>query len=413
MNPGDYVKLRLAREELECTLLESYDTSIYLVKLKSGYNIGIPKENVLGFEVIKQYKEKKEKVEIIQKKGLPSIGLIVTGGTIASKLDARTGAVSALTEPSEFARFYPKLFEIADVKIASPFMKLSENMMPEDWVVLAGEVKKMLDDKNIEGIIITHGTDTLHYTSAALSFFLKNLNKPVVLTYSQRSIDRASSDAELNLECAARFALSDCTEVVIVGHADMNDDYCYALRGTKARKLHSSRRDAFKPVNCGPLAKVWSDKVEFLSQFKARHSGASEIDAAFNDKVALVKFYPGQSADIIDYYRMHGFKGIVIEMLGLGHVSQSWVPALKKAIREGMVVCGACQTIYGRLNPNVYSTGRELENAGIIFLEDMLAETAFVKLGWILGHRGWMSVEKAREKMLENVAGELNEVLSE
>mgnify|MGYP001615071001 FL=1 len=211
MNPGDYVKLRLAREELECTLLESYDSSIYLVKLKSGYNIGIPKENVLGFEVLKKYQINDKKIEIPKSKGLPSIGLIVTGGTMASKLDAKTGAVSALTDVSEFAKFYPKLFKKVNVKtIEVPFMKLSENMGPEDWLVLAGVIKKMLDDNEIKGIIITHGTDTLHYTSAALSFFLANLNKPVVLTYAQRSIDRGSSDAELNLECAVRFALSDC-----------------------------------------------------------------------------------------------------------------------------------------------------------------------------------------------------------
>ncbi len=313
MNVGDFVRLRLAREELECTLLESYDSSIYLVKLKSGYNIGIPKENVLGFEVLKKYQSIEKKIEIPKSKGLPSIGLIVTGGTMASKLDPATGGVKALTDIREFAKFYPKLFNKVNVKtIEVPFMKLSENMGPEDWLALAGSVKKMLEDNEIKGIIITHGTDTLHYTSAALSFFLGKLNKPVVLTYSQRSIDRASSDAELNLECAVRFALSDCAEVVIVGHADMNDEFCYALRGTKVRKMHTSRRDAFKAINCEPLAKVWPDKVTFLSQFKARHPGASEIDAVFNDKVALVNFYPGQSADIIDYYRMHGFKGLVI-----------------------------------------------------------------------------------------------------
>ncbi len=415
MNSGDLVKLRLAREELECTLLESYDGGIYLVKLKSGYNIGIPKENVLGFEVLKKYQSIEKKIEIPKSKGLPSVGLIVTGGTMASKLDAKTGAVSALTDVSEFARFYPKLFEAVNVKIAVPFMKLSENMGPEDWLVLAGEVKKMLDDNEIKGIIITHGTDTLHYTSAALSFFLGRLNKPVVLTYSQRSIDRASSDAELNLECAVRFALSDCAEVVIVGHADMNDEHCFALRGTKVRKMHTSRRDAFKSVNCEPLARVWPDKIEFLSQFRARHEGKVELDAVFNDKVALVKFYPGQSSDIIDYYRMHGFKGVVIEMLGLGHVAagdavNGWVPALKKAIREGMVVCGACQTIYGRLNPNVYSTGRELEKAGVIFLEDMLAETAFVKLGYLLAHRNWKS--NIKERMLTNLADEISQLLT-
>src|SRR3989344_6067471 len=415
---GDLIKLRLAREELECTLLESHDSGILLVKLKSGYNIGVPRENVFDCEVIKKYEQKKgekkeEKTEEKYKENRLKIGLVITGGTIASKLDSRTGGVSALTDMSEFRKFYPHLFEIANVQVEVPFMKLSENINSEDWIKIGECVKKLIDDKDIKGVIIAHGTDTLHYTSSALSFFLGNLNKPVVLTYAQRSIDRASSDADLNLRCAARFALSDCAGVYVVGHADLNDDYCYALLGTKVRKLHTSRRDAFKAVNTNVIAKVWPDKIEFLSSFKARHDKNVELDAVFNDKVALVKFYPGQSADIVDYYRMHGYKGLVIEVLGLGGLPvgehSNWLAAFKKAIREGMVICGASQTIYGRLNAKVYSNGREFDKIGIIFLEDMLSETAFVKLGWVLGHRGWKV--SAREKMLENAAGEFNKLL--
>lgn len=417
MHPGDYVTLRLAREELTCTILESSEPGVVLVKLESGYNIGIPKENILGFEVIKNAPLKNtEKRVFSPKKGLPTIGLIVTGGTIVSKLDPKTGAASNLTDVAELARFYPKLFEMANVQISVPFMKSSENMTGEDWIVIARQACDMLNDELISGVIITHGTDTLYYTSAALSFFLRDLKKPVVLTYSQRSIDRASSDAALNLECAARMALSDVAEVMIVGHASLNDDFCYALRGTKVRKMHSSRRDAFKPINCSPLARVWSDRIEMIGHCHARSAGKTLLDAAFSDKVALVTFYPGQSSDIIDYYRMHGYKGIILAMTGFGHVpaaeaNHSWVPALKKAIREGLVVCGAGQTLYGRVNPHVYSIGRELSKAGVIFVEDMMVETAFVKLGWILGHRGWKVL--AQEKMLENVAGEFSSLLAD
>src|SRR3989344_4149230 len=415
MNSGDLVKLRLAREELECTLLESYDGGIYLVKLKSGYNIGIPKENVLGFEVLKKYQSIEKKIEIPKSKGLPSVGLIVTGGTMASKLDAKTGAVSALTDVGEFARFYPKLFEAVNVKIAVPFMKLSENMGHEDWLVLAGAVKKMLDDNEIKGIIITHGTDTLHYTSAALSFFLGKLNKPVVLTYSQRSIDRASSDAELNLECAVRFALSDCAEVVIVGHADMNDDFCFALRGTKVRKMHSSRRDTFKPINCEPIARVYPNKVEFLSSYNACSNGLTKLDTEFSDKIALIHYYPGQDPAILDYHLVQGYKGIIVAATGFGHVAMgdvknSWGPTIKRLIKQGVIICFAPQTFYGKLNSKVYSPGRDLEALGIIYLRDMLPETAFVKLGWVLGHKQWKGL--VREKMLENVSGEFNTLLT-
>ena len=416
MKPGDFVRLRLAREEIEGTILESYDSSVILIKLKSGYNIGIPKEHVLGHEIIKKYEEKKERKAILRElKGLSSIGLIVTGGTIASKLDPATGGVKALTSMDEFSRFYPGLFKKVNVKrIEIPFLKLSGNMDSDDWIKLASSVKEMLDDGDTKGIIVTHGTDTLHYTSSALSFFLKNLNKPVVLTFAQRSIDRASSDAELNLECSAQFALSDCAEVVIVGHANKDDDFCYALRGTKVRKMHTSRRDTFKAINCEPVAKIFPNKVEFLSQFKARQSYiAPELDNVFNDKVALVKFYPGQDAEILNYYFKEGYKGVIIEVLGLGQVSESWISTIKKLVKQGFVICAASQTIYGSLNPNVYSTGRELEKAGVIYLKDMLSETAFVKLGWVLGHRAWREAGKVKEKMLENVAGEFNELLSE
>ncbi|MCH7568319.1 MAG: Glu-tRNA(Gln) amidotransferase subunit GatD [Nanoarchaeota archaeon] len=418
VNPGDYIKLKLSKfREIEGTVLESYDKSIVLFKLKSGYNIGISKDNILGYRVVRKFKEKVEDFRIPSGKGKPSIGLVVSGGTIASKLDAKTGGVKPLTDIKEFARFYPKLFEIVNVKkIDVPFMIASESMTSKHWIEIAKSVEKMLNDNDIKGVIVTHGTDSLHYTSAALSFFLRDLNKPVVLTYSQRSIDRASSDAELNLQCAAQFALSDCAEVVLVGHASINDDFCYALLGSKVRKLHSSRRDAFKPVNVKPIAKVWPDKgkVEFLSERRPRNKEKVKLDARFNEKVALVKFYPGQDAEILDFYKKK-CRGIVIEVFGLGHVmtedkGKKWIAKIKKLVKDGFVVCAASQTIYGRLNPKVYSAGRELEEAGVIFLEDMLAETAFVKLGYVMAKT--KDKNKIRELMLTNLAGEFNELLS-
>jgi glutamyl-tRNA(Gln) amidotransferase subunit D len=415
---GDSVRLRLAHEEIDGIYLENPDSSIVLLKLKSGYNIGISKENILAGRILKKYEkeERKEDGKNESESNKRKIGLVITGGTIASKLDSRTGGVHPLTDVNEFRKFYPELFEKAYVKkIDVPFMIASESMSSERWIQLAESVKKMLDDEEIEGIIVTHGTDTLHYTASALSFFLKNLNKPVVLTYAQKSIDRASSDANLNLVCAVEFALGECAEVVLVGHASINDDYCYALRGTKVRKMHTSRRDAFKPVNCEPIAKVYPDKIEYLSSFKKRNNGKVVLDTDYTDKVALLKVYPGQDPSILNYYALK-YKGVVIEGTGLGHVPSndslhSWIPLLKKNIREGLVVCIVSQTINGRVDPLVYSNGRELMEAGVIFLEDMLSETALVKLGYVLGHFGWK--KNVKEKMLENMSGEFNERLSE
>jgi len=421
-NPGDYVEVHLSKVIYEGTLLESPETEkgIVLLKLDSGYNIGFNKKDVLEIKLIRESKEIKEKIDVEKESGKPNIAMIITGGTIASKLDPKTGAVSWLDSPENLFKFYPRLFEKVNVmRVEVPFMKGSENMNPSDWKKIARVAEKLLNDSNIKGVIITHGTDTLHYTSAALSFFLTNLNKPVVLTYSQRSIDRASSDADLNLQCSAIAALSDMAEVVINGHASTNDDFCYAIPGTKVRKMHSSKRDAFKPINAKPFAKVDSEKFVKISDYRIRHTGKCKLDAKFEDKVAIVKFYPGQSPDILDYYVKNKYKGIVIEMLGLGHVATSeskiaWTKKIKELISKGIVVCGASQTIYGRLDPLVYSTGRELLDAGIIYLEDMLSETAYVKLGWVLGHKEWAKNKKiVREKMLENFSHEINDRIKE
>ncbi|MEK6856353.1 MAG: Glu-tRNA(Gln) amidotransferase subunit GatD [Nanoarchaeota archaeon] len=412
---GDRIRIRLALGEQDGIVLENPDSSILLLKLDSGYNIGIPKENVLASRILKKY-ESKENVNISLNENpiLPKIGLVVTGGTIAAKLNPKKGGVYWLTDLAELSKFYPELFEMVNVKsVEVPFMTSSEAMTSEHWIKIAESVKRLIDDPEIKGVIVTHGTDFLHYTSAALSFFLKNLSKPVVLTYSQRSIDRASSDANLNLQCAAKMALSDVAEVMLVGHANQEDDFCYALRGNKVRKLHSSRRDAFRPVNVSPIAKIWPDKIEFVSEYRKSKEGKTELDVEYTDKVALIKFYPGQSPDILDFYALK-YKGIVIEVGGLGHLppseaSHNWVPTLKKHIKNGLVVCAAAQTINGRLDPLVYSNGREIVDAGVIFLEDMLAETALVKLGFVLGHYGWK--KNVKEKMLENFAGEFSERL--
>jgi len=411
---GDRVEIHLTKIIYEGILLESSEDekAIVLLKLDSGYNIGFNKKDVLEIKLLKKEEEVKEKVNLEAEKGKPNIAMIITGGTIAARLNPKKGGVDWLTSPDMLFKFYPELFKKVNViKVEVPFMKASEDMDYKDWQKIAKVAEKLLNDSNIKGIIVTHGTDFLHYTSAALSFFLTNLNKPVALTYSQRSIDRASSDANLNLQCAANTVLSDMAEVVLVGHATSNDNFCYAMPGTKVRKLHTSKRDAFKVVNSKPFAEVYPDKFVKIADYNLRHTKKCKADTKFEEKVALVKFYPGQSPDILDYYVKNKYKGIVIEVGGLAHVAtkrarNSWIKKLKEVINKGLIVCAAAQTIYGRLDPLVYSNGREILDTGVIYLEDMLAETAYVKLGWILGHSEWKN--KIKEKMLENISNELN-----
>lgn len=423
--PGDFVEIHLTKLIYEGTLLESpsSEKAIVLLKLGNGYNIGFNKKDILEIKKLKSQETKESKIEIKKNPEKPNIALIITGGTIASKYDSKTGGVKYLTNIQEFLKFYPEIQEVANVvKIENPFMVWSEDMAPKHWKEIAKTCESLLNDSNIKGIVITHGTDFLHYTSAALSFMLKNLNKPVVLTYSQRSIDRGSSDARLNLMCATRVATSDINSVTLVGHASEDDNFCYALPGTKVRKMHTSRRDTFKPINTQPIARVWPDKIEIIKpdylnqKTKSKKKQKAKADTKFQDKVALIKFYPGQTPDILDWYYKQGFKGVVVEVAGIGQVAtetkHSWLKKVSELSKKGFIICAAPQTIYGRLDPYVYSSGRKLLDAGMIYLEDMLSETALVKLGWILGHSEYSeSKEKIKKLMLENIAGEFNKRL--
>lgn len=397
----------------------SGDPECIVLKLKSGYNIGIRYGKGMRIEKTSEPRKTGKVARMEFDPAKPKASLIITGGTISSKVDYSTGGVSALLDPAEILSNVPELKKIINIhKVVVPFTRMSESFDYKDWQEIAMVVEKRLKEGDA-GVIIAQGTDSLHYTSAALSFMLPNVGKPVVIIGSQRSSDRGSSDAPMNLICAAHL-ISRARELGIGGvgtclHGSMSDDYCLFIRGTKVRKLHSSRRDAFRPVNTKPIAKITSDgEIEIYRNEECKSN--VKADVKFEPKVALIKFTPGSDPGIISYYVKKGYRGIVIEALGLGQVSslkwvrdkkKAWIPAIKKAIKKGVLVCFACQTIYGRLNPNVYSEAREALDAGVVYLEDMLPETALVKLGWVLGHT--KNLKKARELMLTNIAGEITE----
>jgi len=417
LNIGDKVKLQTKERDWTGFALESYDSEIVLLKLDSGYNVGIREEDIINVSVLEKVKVKeKQKAVLKEDRNLLNVAMIITGGTISARLDPKTGGV-IWTDAEEILNITPEIRKICNiVRIEEPFKMASEDMAFKDWKILAETCEKLLNDDSIAGVIITHGTDFLHYSASALSFMLGKLNKPVVLTYSQRSIDRGSTDAALNLLCAAKYAVSDIAEVAVVGHKDLNDKYCLAMPGTKVRKLHTSRRDAFKIVNSEAFAEISTSEFKILRGFNARNKNKIKADVVVNDNVAMVKVYPGQDPGILDYLAKEGYKGIILEVAGLGHVPHekakfNWLPKVKKVIESGVVICATAQTIFGELNPKVYSPGRDFEKTGVIFLKDMLGESAFTKLGWVLGHKEWVKDKKVGEKMLENFVGEFNERL--
>jgi len=424
---GDRISVKKGKQIYEGFLMprpELGDKGCIVLKLDNGYNIGIRYEKGMRVKKMRKKKPKKIKEEIefefgkeISKKlkfdaKKPRIGLISTGGTIISRVDYKTGGVSALEKPEELLTNVPELKGIINIKdVLTPFRKMSEDINHKDWQKLAREVAKQMN-KN-KGVIITHGTDTLHYTSAALSFMLKNLHKPVVLVGSQRSSDRGSSDASMNLICAAHVATYNIGEVGTCMHGSTDDHFCYFIRGTKVRKMHSTRRDAFRSINEPPLLKVQPDgKIDVLNKNHKKRDDTKKVraDIKFEPRVALLKAYPGSEPGVLEFLVKKGYKGFVIEGTGMGHVptlaEKSWIKTIKKLTRDGIPVVIAPQTIYGRINTDVYTNLRILfHEAGALPAEDMLPEVAYVKLGWVLGHT--RNLRKVREMMLTNIAGEI------
>lgn len=426
---GDRVLVKKIGKKTEGILMPQTgagDPETLVLKLDSGYNIGIKFRNA-GIE--KSIRSEPKNIKIEEnfemgkiKKGLlkvkfdakkPDVSLIATGGTIASRVDYKTGGVHMQMDPKEFLHNVPELAGIINLKkILNPFNIASEDIDYTHWQEIAKLAAKQLNSGD-KGIIITHGTDFLHYTAAALSFFLRNLTKPVVLVGSQRSSDRGSSDAGLNLICAAYAAVSDIAEVGVCMHSSINDDSCLFIRGTHCRKMDTQRRDAFRPINEYPLAQIWPNgKIQIKNhEYKKRDDkGKVKLDVKFEPKITMLRTYPGADPDVINYYISKGYKGFVIESSGLGHVptqtKKSWTKIIKKHTKDGIPFIMTPQTIYGRINPHVYTNLRILyKESGAIPGGDMLSEVAFVKLGWVLAHV--QNFEEIKNAMLKNYAGEI------
>ncbi|HEV8289694.1 MAG TPA: Glu-tRNA(Gln) amidotransferase subunit GatD [Candidatus Norongarragalinales archaeon] len=422
IEPGTRIKItRNDAEVFEGLLLpriESGDKESVIVKLDTGYNVGIKHSTGVKIERLPGAIAKLavfEKAEFQKNKNLPSISVVATGGTIASRVDYRTGGVHMLLSPEQILATVPELADFVNVKnVTSPFRLASEDMGPKQWMEIAKETAAELND-GAKGVIVTHGTDTLHYTSAALSFLLKG-RKPVAVVGAQRSPDRASFDGAMNLVCGAHYAASDFGEVAVVMHGTPNDDFCFAHRGTKVRKMHTSARNAFKSVNAKPLAKIWSDgKIDKMNtDAKMREEEKVTVEGRFDERVALLKVFPGSDPAVLDWYVSKGMRGIVIEGTGLGHLptqplekKKSWLPAVKHAVEKGVVVAVASQCLHGRTNDFVYTNLRLLKEAGAVHVDDTLPETALVKLGWLLGSE--KHDERVRELLRMNFAGEINE----
>jgi glutamyl-tRNA(Gln) amidotransferase subunit D len=411
---GDVVIIEKSGEKWEGRVLPGEENTLTL-KLKSGYNVGIVIDKdtkITKTGEVESVKHRPVGFKLNYEKDKPLVSILSAGGTIASSIDYSTGAISASYSAEDLLSSVPEITKFANIRTGRIFEEMSENIVPEDWRTIAKAIFKEVKDKEVSGVVVTHGTDTLMFTSATLSFMLRNLNKPVIITYAQKSSDRGSTDSAMNMISSAIAATSNFAEVATVGHGTVNDDYCLINRGNKVRKMHASQRNTFRPINTWPIGKVWpSGLVEFIGDHKKREDELGEpyLQDKLEEKVAIIKFYPGFDPAIIDWYIDKDYKGIILEGTGLGNFNvdkKSVLPQIERAIKSGLTVCMTTQTIYGRVNAYVYSTMRHLSERGVIYLDDMLTETAYVKLMWVLGQT--QDKEEVKKLMLENIAGEFN-----
>ena len=420
--PGDRVKVITSDEIREGILMPNEETDSAVIKLDNGYNIGIDRKKVKKIEIIEKYKAKeKTKAEIKQDSKKPTISILHTGGTIASKVDYRSGAVYSSFNPEDLLEMFPELFQIANFG-----SKLIANMWSDDlrfkhFEIIAQAIEKEAN-KGVDGIIVGMGTDNLAVASAALAFIIEETPIPILFVGAQRSSDRGSSDAAINLICAAEFiAKTDFAGVAICMHESTADNNCAIFPATKTRKLHSSRRDAFKPVNDILIARINYDsrKIQFIKKdyLKKDKKRKFAIKPKMEDKVGLLKIHIHMFPEQFEFYR--GYKGLIIEGTGLGHtpgqVPNEWCkihekiyPAIKKVIDSGCVVVMTTQCLFGKVHMHVYDKGTDLTKLGVIPGQDMLPETAFVKLAWLLGN---YKKDEVKELITKNLRGEINERL--
>ena len=390
---------------------ENDDANHIVLKLVTGYNVGVAIETIQNM-VENGYKKANYKIperEFPVSKDKQNIKLFGTGGTIASRLDYRTGAVIPAFSPGELYGAVPELADICNLSTDKLFAVFSENMGPAQYKVLAKAIRDEIK-RGIDGIVIGHGTDTMHHTAAALSFMVQNPPVPIVMVGSQRSSDRPSSDAAINLIHATKTAAdADIAEVMVCMFGSTSDEYGLLHRGTRVRKMHSSCRSAFRTVGDIPMATVTRDEIIPLRNDynHRRKDKVVTIIPVFEERISLIYYYPNMSPDIIDSLIDLGYKGIVIAGTGLGHINKPLYPAIKRAAEKGIAVYMTVQTLWGYVHMFVYDTGRDLMSMGIIPTENMLPEVAYIKLGWALGQTS--DLEKVKKIMLTPICDDITE----
>ena len=430
-NKGDYTGIIMPR-------YESFNDNYVVIKLNSGYNIGVSIENIINiaseklsettvnaslnpvsktdephngkFVLTKGINHNIEKSRLSP--SLPKILLLTTGGTIASKVDYRTGGVTSILNASDLYSIFPEISNYASIYPEFLFNEYSENLHAAHWSLLSERISYAVLHEQFDGIIVSHGTDTIHYTSSAMSFALQNLSLPVVLVGSQRSSDRPSSDAFTNLLGAIKFITkTNYAGIFVCMHHTSSDEAIACHIGTRVRKNHTSKRNAFQSLDYYPFALIYDSDIVCNTDLKitnTRNNVSKNLisKTSFDDRVFLLKFYPGFDPSFLECFPNSKYRVIILEGTGLGHVNKNCVPYLEKLIDSGIVIFMTSQCIYGRVQMTVYDTGRDLLDLGVIPLSDMSSETAIVKAMWALSNSS--NKKELVEIMKTNLSNEIS-----
>jgi len=411
---GSIIEFDFEGNHLSGSVLPS-NTNNLMLKLASGYNAGFDPDKIKNLKVVGESKGvgKAKIIEIKKNPNLPTIAILHTGGTIASRVNYSVGGVIASFNIEDLVTMFPELPQIANLESVLIANMMSEDLQKEHFQKISSAITEQIK-KGVKGVIIGHGTDMLAYSAAALAFELENCPIPVLIVGAQRSSDRGSSDAAMNLISAATFITkTNFKGVATCMHHSTNDDFCAIINATKVRKMHTSRRDAFKPINDTPIALV-DYKTKEIKWIKDKNecektSGKFALLNKFEEKVGLIKMHPFITEKEIDFYRKEKYKGVIIEATGLGHTpireKDSFVKTIKELVESGCVVGVTSQCLNGRVHPNVYTNLRKVAATGAIYCEDCLPETALMKLSWLLGN---YSKKEAKEMLAKNLRGEIS-----
>lgn len=393
LSPWDEIKFKINNKTHKGVILPRYELSegdFLSIKLETGYNFGLEISKIQDIEKIGHSEGKYQlpKLEKSQKEDLPEVIIIGCGGTIASRLDYRTGAVIPAFTSEELLSMNEELINLAQIRTFSLFEKFSENMTINDWLKVAETVKKEYDNNKPKGIVLAHGTDTMSYGGAILAFALRNIPIPIIITGSQRSADRPSSDAFLNIMNATFIAAySKFKGIAILMHSDSGDSEAFLHNPLNVRKIHTSRRNAFQSVNSDPLAIVdYRERKIKMNKTKANETSDNfEISTNFEETVSMVWIHPTINPSILMSV-IENNKGIILLGTGLGHVPRPLIEFIKKGREIGKEFLMISQCLSGFVNMNVYDSGRELLNLGVISGLNMTPEAAYAKFSYGLAN---------------------------